>query len=72
MKYKQIKPEPQFRPIRITLETQEETDVLHALLGLAAGNYADDFTYKLYERLGDASDSIHQDYWTGTIYVKKG
>jgi hypothetical protein len=63
--------EPDFRPVVITLETQAEIDVLHALVALAGGNYAEGFTYKLYKELDKRSDSGPIDYWTGALGVKK-
>lgn len=69
MKFEQEK--PKFRPVVITLETQEEADVLHALLGVAGGDCGDDLIWKLYSALGNVSDSRHQTYWTGGLQVKK-
>jgi hypothetical protein len=60
-----------FRPVVITLESQEEVDVLHALLAMAGGGYANDFSYRLYEKLDAISLSAPNEYWTGNLYVKK-
>lgn len=65
MKFEKAK--PQFQPVTITLETQEEADVLHALAGAAGGNMAGDFLFKLYNALGGVSDSMPSDYWTGYL-----
>jgi hypothetical protein len=69
MKFEQVGPE--FRPVTITLEAQEEVDVLYALLGAASGSYANDLTWKLYSAMGHLSDARHQSYWTGSLLVKK-
>lgn len=62
------KERPEFRPVTITLETQEEVDVLHALTGVAGGSMADDFLYKLYRALDEMSDSKASDYWKGGLH----
>jgi hypothetical protein len=69
MKFEQVGPE--FRPVTITLETQEEVVVLYALLGAAAGNHANNFTWKLYSAMGHLSNARFQSYWTGGLQVKK-
>lgn len=69
MKFEQK--DPEFSPVVITLETQEEVDVLHALLAVAGGDYADDFSYRLYDKLGAISLSRPNDYWTGSLKAKK-
>lgn len=61
---------PEFRPVMITLETQEEVDLLHALVGHAGGSYAKGLTYSLYQELDKLSDSKASDYWTGRLYTK--
>lgn len=68
MKFEESKPE--FRPVMITLETQEEVDLLHALVGLAGGPHANGLTYSLYQELDKLSDSNASDYWTGRLYTK--
>ena len=65
MKFEKAKPE--FQPVTITLETQEEVDVLHALVGVAGGSMANDFLWKLYRALDGMSDSKRSDYWTGSL-----
>lgn len=55
----------EFAPVTITLESQDEIDLLHALLGGADGNYANDFLYRLYDKLHGASISKFEQYWTG-------
>ncbi len=59
-----------FRPAIITLETQEEVDVLHALVGGAPGRHADGVLYKLYRDLSKISDSESGDYWEGRLFSK--
>lgn len=58
---------PEFRPVVITLETQEELDVLHALVALGGGGYADRFLYKLYNELDKYSSSKPTNYWKGML-----
>lgn len=65
------KAEPGFQPVTITLETQEEADVLHALVGAAGGSMADNFLYKLYNSLSEVSDSGRSEYWSGGLYYRK-
>jgi hypothetical protein len=65
MKYE--KKEAEFRPVTITLETQEEVDVLHSLVGVAGGGFANGFLYKLYDALSKDSISVPRDYWSGQL-----
>lgn len=61
----------EFRPVVITLETQDEVDVLHALTGETGGGFANDLLWKLYNKLDSLSSSKGSEYWTGGLIVKK-
>lgn len=58
----------QFAPITITLESEEERDVLYTLLMKAPGEYADDMVYKLWGLLRDAG-AQNKRLWTGRLRV---
>lgn len=60
----------EFQPVTITLESQEEVDVLHSLLGLASGVSTEGFPFKLYTALGLYSRSRAKEYWSGTLMLE--
>jgi hypothetical protein len=67
------KAEPKFNPIIITIETQEEADLLLAVLARVSGGHAHNITYILYQGLGgnDAHDKSVFEVTTGSIRVER-
>lgn len=64
-----------FHPVTITLETAKEVEILHAVLGHAAGGgHEDDLLFKLYSKLGnvETGNVWRSEYRAeGNIRVKK-
>jgi len=66
--------EPKFIPVVITLETQEEVDILTSLVGSVTGNgvvrqHIEDM-YRALERYSNHVDERIDTYFVGTISAK--
>lgn len=62
--------EPKFIPVVITLETQEEVDILSCLSGVITGTgKARKVTDKLYAELSYYKSSTHIDYFEGELTI---
>lgn len=60
-----------FQPITITLESQDEVDLLLAVTGQVGGNFEDDMMYKLYRKLGGGERAGVSKYTThGSLSVE--
>lgn len=61
--------ESKFEPVVITLETQEEVDILKDLVGrIINGGVARDFTSQIYDKLDDGLSNVETDkYFKGTL-----
>ena len=63
--------EPKFIPVVITLESQEEVDILHNLSGSISGTgKARRVTDRLYAELSYYSSSTHIDHFEGKLTVR--
>ena len=63
--------EPKFIPVVITLETQEEVDVLHNLSGSISGTgKIRKVTDRLYAELSYYASSTHIDHFEGKLTVR--
>lgn len=73
MKFEKITPEPQFRPIVITLESLKEVQALRAALASIVGHGLDgDFLFKLYEKLDIQLLASERGFTTeGTVHLRK-
>lgn len=73
MKFEKITPEPQFRPIVITLESLKEVQALRAALaGVVGHGLDDDFLFKLYEKLDNQLLASERGFTTeGTVHLRK-
>ncbi len=71
MKVEQINPET-FKPVTLTLESQDEVDIMRALTGRVVGHGIDDeFTYKLYNKLVQYASLESQYSAQGTVHLRK-
>lgn len=73
MKFEKVTPEPQFRPIVITLESLKEVQALRAALAGVVGHGLDgDFLFKLYEKLDNQLLASERGFTTeGTVHLRK-
>lgn len=67
MKFKQ---ERGFNPIVITLETEEERDVLYSLLSKTPGSFAGDMIFDMWSALQDVG-AVRKELWTGRLIAKE-
>lgn len=61
--------EAKFEPVIITLESQEEVDILKDLVGhIVNGGVARNFTSQIYDKLDDGLSDVETDkYFKGTL-----
>ena len=64
---------PEFNPVSFTIETQEEADLLLAILAKSNGAYAGDMLYKMFRALGDnnALDVAKFKVTSGNIRIER-
>lgn len=67
------KQKPDFNPVTIVIETQEEADLLLAITARTGGNHANDMMFKIFTALG-GNEALHNGRFevaTGSIRTEE-